>query len=77
MSPTFTVADVAERYGLRPDQVVRRCRDQRRPWPHLRVAKNDATTWRFSDADIEAIDELLRVSGPVVDSWGRERRWSA
>lgn len=75
-SPTYDIAAVGERYGLEPAQVIRRCRDPHHPWPHLRVARNDAKTWLFTDADLDAIDELLRVTGPVVDSWGRERRAS-
>lgn len=70
---TYTVDQVAERYHLDRAQVIRRCRAAQ-PWPHLRVAKNDAATWLFTDEDLEAIDEMLRVTGPVVDSWGRERR---
>lgn len=71
---THTLSEVAARYNLNPAQVIRRCRDQRQPWPHLRVAKNDAKTWLFTDADLDVIDDMLRHSGPAVDSWGRERR---
>lgn len=70
---TYTLDEVGERYHLTRAQVIRRCRAPQ-PWPHLRVARNDATTWIFTDADLDVIDDMLRHSGPVVDSWGRERR---
>lgn len=74
-SPTYDIEFVRERFHMEStDQVVRRCRDPRQPWPHLRVKRNDARTWLFTDADLDVIDDMLRHSGPVVDSWGRERR---
>jgi hypothetical protein len=73
---TYTVADIAERYHMDVPQVIRRCRGAV-PWPHRRPNKHKATTWVFTDEDIAAIDEMLAHRGPVVDSWGRERRRTA
>jgi hypothetical protein len=71
---THTIDAVAERYGLTVAQVVSRCRQSVNSWPHLRPNKHKASTWLFTDADIDAIDERIAQRGPVVDSWGREKR---
>lgn len=71
MNPTYTIDEVAERYRLDRAQVLARCRAKTNTWPHLRPNKRDASTWLFTEADIEAIDELLHTRGPTVDSWGR------
>lgn len=75
MKPTYTVAELAARYGLDQASVIRRCRGDR-PWPHLRPNARKATTWRFTEADVEAIDDLMHHGGVLVDSWGREVRAS-
>ena len=69
MTPTYTVAEVADRYGMTPDQVNRRCR--RASWPHIRPNARKSSTWMFTEADIVSIDNLMH-RGVIVDSWGRE-----
>ena len=77
MTPTYSIDQVAERYNMDRDQVVRRCRRKLNAWPHLRPNKRDASTWIFTDADLDAIDSILRETGPRVDSWGRIIRGGA
>lgn len=72
MTPTHSIAEVGDRYGLTVDQVIRKCRIN--GWPHRRPNRRKAATWLFTDEDIAAIDDLIAERGPSVDSWGRERR---
>lgn len=74
MTPAYSIDEVAARYGMTRAQVVRRCRRDTNPWPHLRPNRRDASTWRFTDKDIADIDNLIQQRGPVVDSWGREKK---
>lgn len=69
MNATYTVAEIATRYGMTPDQVIRRC--QRNGWPHIRPNARKSSTWRFTAGDIQSIDNLMH-HGAIVDSWGRE-----
>lgn len=74
MSPTYSIDEVAERFRLSRADVMRRLRARVNQWPHCRPNKRDASTWYFTDRDIDAIDALLRQAGPAVDSWGREKK---
>lgn len=76
-SELHTIEDVAERYGLTRDQVIRKCSSSINPWPHMRPVERKADTWRFSDEDIEAIEQRIRVREIAQDSWGRTTSRSA
>lgn len=77
MSPTYTLEEAAERYRITRDDVMRRCRRKVNAWPHCRPSERDSKTWFFTEADIEKVDALIRHTGPMVDSWGREIRGAA
>lgn len=68
---------VMARYGLTREQVIRKCSSSVNPWPHLRPVERKADTWRFSDEDIETIEQRIRVRELAQDSWGRTTRRSA
>lgn len=77
MKRLYTVAEVADHFGIEPHKVVRRCQDPMKPWPHLRPT-NRSESWRFTEADIEDIE--MRLARRVVevtaaaDSWGLSAR---
>ncbi|TSD68089.1 hypothetical protein [Aeromicrobium piscarium] len=71
-----TIEDVAEHFGITPEQVKRRCVGVN-PWPHMRPARNRASTWRFSDDDLVEIERRIALRNRTVDAWGRVGRKSA
>lgn len=73
MRKLYTIVEVAERYGLTRQQVIRKCSSPVAPWPHLRPVERKADTWRFTDDDLEAIEQRIRVREQQPDSWGRTR----
>ncbi|MFI5426105.1 HNH endonuclease signature motif containing protein [Aeromicrobium sp. UC242_57] len=77
MNKLHTIEDVAEHFGLTREQVVRKCSSSISPWPHMRPVSRKADTWRFSDEDIETIEQRIRVRQMAQDSWGRTTRRSA
>ena len=77
MKALHTVAEVAAHFGLTEDQVVRRCSDRLGGWPHLRPDATKSSTWRFTDADVEAIEARLAQRPAAADTWGRTGKKSA
>lgn len=74
-TPTlYPIEFVMERYGLSRRAVIRKCSSSVNAWPHLRPVESDAKTWRFSEEDIEAIEQRIRVREMAQDSWGRTTR---
>lgn len=74
MTPLHALEEVADHFGITPDQVIRRCKSPVNPWPHVKVNQRDASTWRFSDDDVAEIENRLARHRVPVDSWGREQR---
>lgn len=74
MNRLFTIAEVAERFGLSPAQVIRKCSTSVAPWPHLRPVARKSSTWCFSEEDIEAIETRIRTRELSSDAWGRTGR---
>lgn len=77
MNELFTVEQVAEHFGLSPKQVIAKCSSSVSPWPHMRPISRKSATWRFTEEDIEAIEQRIRNREVAVDSWGRTGRRSA
>lgn len=71
VSDLLTVEDIAARYGLTVDQVVRKCNPKAdNPWPHIRPSRL-ASSWRFSPEDVREIE--AQSSSRSIDTWGRTR----
>lgn len=77
MKTLHTVEQVADHFGLTPEQVVRKCSSPVNPWPHLRPVSRKSSTWRFSDEDVADIEQRIRTRMVATDSWGRTGRKSA
>ncbi len=67
---TLTPEDLADCFHVDREQIVRRCRSGE--FPHLRIGR----AYRFSEADIEAIFQIVRREPKVVPAnpWGSRRR---
>lgn len=77
MIDLYTIEQVADHFGLSPEQVIRKCSSPTAPWPHLRPVSRKSSTWRFSPEDVEAIEQRIRARMVPVDAWGRTGRRSA
>lgn len=73
MKRFHTITAVADHFGLEVDQVRRRCSTAVNPWPHIRPVQTKASTWLFTDEDIEAIEQRIRVREISNDPWGRTK----
>jgi hypothetical protein len=73
MKKLHSISDVAVHFGLDVDQVRRRCSTSVKPWPHIRPVQTKASTWLFTDEDIAAIEQRIRVRETTEDAWGRTR----
>lgn len=71
---THSPDEVADRYGVSNDYVMRQVR--RHGWPHLKVGRSVM----FTDAHVAALDAMYDVPvGPPVAvdlAWGRKTRRS-
>ena len=73
MNEIFTVEEVADHFGLTPEQVIRKCSSSTNPWPHMRPISRKSSTWRFSAEDVETIEQRIRTREVSADSWGRTK----
>lgn len=68
----YTLEEVGEMFGnLDRAAVMRKCSHPLNPWPHIRPNQRDASTWRFTEADIAEIEHRIHVRAGAVDAWGR------
>jgi hypothetical protein len=71
MSPLYTIEQIAEHFGLSPEQVVRKCQSPINAWPHLRPIERKSSSWRFTEADVADIEARIASRMVDTDSWGR------
>ncbi|MEZ2388232.1 helix-turn-helix domain-containing protein [bacterium RCC_150] len=64
----YTVKELAEILHIRPDTVLRYCREKR--WPHRRFNQR---TMRFTDEDLNTILEMTKAQPPQPTTPPRRR----
>ena len=71
MRRLYSIAEVAEHFGLSPKQVITKCSSSVNPWPVMKPIARKSSTWLFSEEDIETIEQRIRTREVSADSWGR------